>query len=972
MFNTPSKAFSCRRFYHNSLLIVPHKSTYIIISDSLFNHNGITDQGTKSIGSLAYIDQQIQQTQNLSLLITHTKFIYNGLCAIYITDLAATSTITLNQVKIFDNKFGVLIAMLMKVTDNNLLDITSCHFFHNYNGTLAIQLSEGNVNVHDTKFANNKGANINCGSTLCIIGIITLTINISMCTFHDNIGGDNIIHISGNFLNRGQLTLCNVSITSATFTGNTIGSVMKVQQCFLNFYSKTIFKGNSAKSGAALYITQGSQISVGDGSSLQFINNTASLRGGAMYIDLTNCHDHGIVFTNLTHYESLTFINNSAKQSGNSIFFNIPDSCNVIRDYTNSNSAAYAPYKFNYTQTQGTIGPPITTSAYKIDIFSPAKSDVIKTNTNYVIRNDIMLGQSLYFNPIVYNYFNGTAEATTFEVRCKNCKLKYMVLEDMILVQNGSKNRIKIRSTASDTDVVNDTNIILKISSLLSSEYRQLTAVLSLTLSSCNNGYWFSKQTQQCECYNKNNYLQCKEESAYIKLGYWFGVYSGKHIFALCHNDYCNFFTNRKETSSRFYNLPEEVDDQCSSHRTGVACGQCSEGYTLAYNCPDCVSMSKCSPGMTLLLVAVTAFYWIIVIAVLFGVAYFLNTQQVSLGYLYGIILFYSIVDILLVSNLHITNGVFYTTTILSSFAKLNPQFLGRFCFIKNLDAIDQQFIHYCHVVFISVILLVIHIIAKCNNTVRALVYVNRCIVQVTCFILLFSYTSLTSTSLLLLRAVKFDDNNRLYIYLSPHLKYFANRHAVYAIVAILCILFVTIGFPLLLLAEPMAMKLCTKQSNRSTLKSNVEKFIKKKRVVRIKALLHQLQDCYEDQHRWFAAYYLICRLVIMLITYYANNDYNYMIYYLQTTCVIITMTHIWLQPYKNFMLNVTDTTVLLIMLLIVNLNSFSFSTATTAGIAISLIIAPLLLLFGMAASKMHLVSRIKRVLNNPDRFLHR
>ena len=83
-------------------------------------------------------------------------------------------------------------------------------------------------------------------------------------------------------------------------------------------------------------------------------------------------------------------------------------------------------------------------------------------------------------------------------------------------------------------------------------------------------------------------------------------------------------------------------------------------------------------------------------------------------------------------------------------------------------------------------------------------------------------------------------------------------------------------------------------------------------------------------------------------------------------------MTHIWLQPYKNFMLNVTDTTVLLIMLLIVNLNSFSFSTATTAGIAISLIIAPLLLLFGMAASKMHLVSRIKRVLNNPDRFLHR
>ena len=240
------------------------------------------------------------------------------------------------------------------------------------------------------------------------------------------------------------------------------------------------------------------------------------------------------------------------------------------------------------------------------------------------------------------------------------------------------------------------------------------------------------------------------------------------------------------------------MDDQYSSYRTGIACGQCSEGYTLAYNSPYCINVSKCSPGMILLVIVATALYWIVIIGILFGVAYFLNAQQVSPGYLYSIILFYSVVDILLVNKLHLTDGMFYTVTILSSFAKFNPQFLGRLCFIKHLDAIDQQFIHYCHVVFISVILLVIYIMAKCNNTVRALVYVNHCIVQVNCFILLLSYTSLTSTSLLLLRAVKFDDNDGLHIYLSPHLKYFANRHAVYAGVAVLCLLLVTIGVPLL------------------------------------------------------------------------------------------------------------------------------------------------------------------------------
>ena len=186
----------------------------------------------------------------------------------------------------------------------------------------------------------------------------------------------------------------------------------------------------------------------------------------------------------------------------------------------------------------------------------------------------------------------------------------------------------------------------------------------------------------------------------------------------------------------------------------------------------------------------------------LFGVAYYLTTQQISPGYLYGIAFFYSIVDILLVTNLHLTDAVFYTATIMSSFAKLNPQFLGRLCFIENLDAIDQQFIHYCHVVFVSIIVIVIYIMAKCNN--RALLYANRCIVQVTCFVLLFSYTSLSSASLLLLRAMKFDDIDGLYTYLSPHLKYFVNRHASYASVAISSLLLVTIGLPLLLVMEAL------------------------------------------------------------------------------------------------------------------------------------------------------------------------
>ena len=971
MFNTVLNASisQCSNYgYISSLLVRSNESTDVIIRDSLFYHNGNTDHEIPNIlnGSFLYFGPQYQPTQ--SILVRNTSFISNGIRSMLIHDTAVSSKIKVEEANFSNNRYGASVTMIGKGNINSLI---SSHFVHNGNGALLLRLEINNtVILHNTTFADNIGSTDILGTALYISGGISL-INISLCNFYDNVGGNSIVYIDTSTEAKFPLVFWNVSITSSNFTKNKIGSPLQVANCFLKFHSTTLFKENSARSGGAIYIARTSRITVDDGSTVQFINNTASLRGGAMYIDLTNCYDHGVVFTNFTRYDVISFINNSAKLSGNSMYFNIPASCNVIRDHIKIDSAAYVPYKFNYTQGNNIIGPAITTSPYKINLCSPAKCDLMN-NTNSssnkcVIKNDIMLGQSVYFDTAIYDYFNAVAEATKFKVNCFDCGSKYRLLENKILVQNGSRGRINMLSIAADRDLENETNITFDISSSFSPDYKQITATLSLTLSSCNNGYLFNKISQRCECYNKDSYLQCDEDSVNIKLGYWFGVFSGKYIFSSCNNNYCNFFTHRKETRNGFYNLPEEIDDQCNLHRTGVACGECSEGYTLACNSPDCISEEKCSPGMVVLVVVLTAIYWIAIVAILFGAAYIFNTQQVSLGYLYGMIYFYSIVDILLVTNLHKTDGVFYTATILSSFAKLNPQFLGRLCFLKNLDAIDQQFIHYSHIVPISIILIGIHIIAKCNN--RALFHVNHFMVYVTCLVLLFSYTSITSTSLLLLRAVKFDDVDGSYTYLSPHLKYYAHRHAVYVSVAIFCVLLVAIGFPLLLVIEPLIMKVFGDHLNNNAWKKTtlrIKIFMNKQIFfVRIRLILDQLQDCYKDQYRWFTAYYLTCRLVIMLITYFANNDYNNMIYYLQTACVIIAMTHIWIQPYKNDILNVMDAIILLIMLLIVNLSAFSFSASTIAGIAISLIIAPLVLLFAVGAKKLFVSKMFQSKDNN-------
>ena len=190
------------------------------------------------------------------------------------------------------------------------------------------------------------------------------------------------------------------------------------------------------------------------------------------------------------------------------------------------------------------------------------------------------------------------------------------------------------------------------------------------------------------------------------------------------------------------------------------------------------------------------------------------------------------------------SNGLHTTVNIVSSLAKLTPQFLGKLCLMKNMSGIDQQFIHYVHPAVILLILIIISKLAKKSHRVSS--FVSRGIIQFICFLLLLSYTSVATTSLLLMRPMTFTDIDKVYTYLSLDVEYFHSRHLVYVIVAITLMIVIVISLPLLLLLEPF-------------LNSKIN-FIK------IKPLLDQFQGFYKDKCHCFAGYYMICRLVIILL----------------------------------------------------------------------------------------------------------
>jgi len=68
----------------------------------------------------------------------------------------------------------------------------------------------------------------------------------------------------------------------------------------------------------------------------------------------------------------------------------------------------------------------------------------------------------------------------------------------------------------------------------------------------------------------------------------------------------------------------------------------------------------------------------------------------------------------------------------------------------------------------------------------------------------------------------------------------------------------------------------------------------------RIKPLLDQFQGHYKDKYRYFASYYMICRLVLLIIVN-ANVNNIFTVAYMQLGALVtMTLIHFFVRPYAN------------------------------------------------------------------------
>ena len=571
----------------------------VSITGTLFYHNGALDYAEEpkgSLGSACSILCFFPSIRPVKCWIENSS-IYNtfGIGSNFSSTYYVNTSFQFTNVTYYNNSNGGSVVKLIQFNNNSeaFVLMQSCSYRNNINGSMKLVLIGVNhITFYNISIIGNKGTFVETSSDRYLaddihdqgVGILILSasfysdINITHCNIQGNSGGKSIVYIKKILAFKQTVAYVknmvafkeNVSIISSSFTNN-IGTALLVINYMVTFEGHVLFMNNSAIRGAAIELNQVSHIAIKEYSMIEFIKNIASQLGGAIYIELpSNCLQHGIVFTDISNTSIVSFASNLAGSASNSIYFSIPASCDVVRDATNNSSLVSIPWKVNYTQQLGSL---ITTSPYKVSLCSMSCKLPDNTSGNCSLPNKNMLGQSIGINATVCDYYGNVSETIQFLIECTNCNDNYRLSSNKILAHHGLFD-VTFLAVNADNHIVDDTNVTLNLYSTVPSKYRQLTATLSIELSSCQSGYVFDSNLLRCVCYGQSkDIIECQQDYAEIKYGYWFGIaVFPERTVSLCPIYYCEY-EKQAETTNGYYKLPKELNDQCSSYRVGAACG---------------------------------------------------------------------------------------------------------------------------------------------------------------------------------------------------------------------------------------------------------------------------------------------------------------------------------------------------------------------------------------------------------------
>ena len=227
----------------------------------------------------------------------------------------------------------------IKLSDSSNIVIENCSFQYSKGRNIVLLTVSGHVNISHCNFVHNNhygshGAAIHYSSSSVTKGPLFLTIG--NCNFTDNKHAKSLVYIK----NMKSKYVSIITFQDIMFYHNQGISVYVVNQK-IYLLETVVFKSNTARKGAGIYMKDQSTVILGKNSDVSFIQNSADYNGGAVFLrnhssiifdqnsmatfndnDATNGIIYSEVNCNVTFQETseVTFNNNSVQDCGSALY----------------------------------------------------------------------------------------------------------------------------------------------------------------------------------------------------------------------------------------------------------------------------------------------------------------------------------------------------------------------------------------------------------------------------------------------------------------------------------------------------------------------------------------------------------------------------------------------------------------------------------------------------------------------------
>ena len=574
-------------------------------------------------------------------------------------------------------------------------------------------------------------------------------------------------------------------------------------------------------------------------------NNTAKMYGGAISsnewcIDMDLCFFQKLKLQESSKPMLVVMQNNTAEIAGDSIYGGTIESCYLA--YTNSSGETThvqltADYFGRIFITDGLPSPSnIASRPYKV-CFCNESSSLQLQECITTKQMSVFVGQDFNTLAATVGQYRGASPAIV------HSKLQTFGYEGQLgaLQSIQRLGRTCGNLTYSITTKASHVELHLTVEEALTSSLA--TATINVTFLPCPFGFQPSGNPQKCDCAQELTGIPgvwCDIDTITVHrpAAMWIGNYSNSLItHDNCPLDYCT----PEDSSLSLW----KQDDQCTFNHSGVLCGACQTGLSLALGTSQCL---QCSNIYLLLLIPFALAGLALVFLLL------KCNLTVSEGTINGLIFYANIVRVNQAIFFPKSSSLFMTKILSVFIAWLNLDLGVQVCFFKGMTAYIKACLQFLFPIYIWLLVGFVIVSSRYSSTISKLTGSNA--VQVLATLFLLSYAKLLRAIIEAASPIVLTDKNSLVWLMDGNVAFFKGAHIFLFLFALVAMVLYIVPLTLLVLLAP-----CLQARSQHRLLRWVNK---------LKPLLDAYQGPYKDRFRYWTGLMLVVRII--LFTVFASN----------------------------------------------------------------------------------------------------